>query len=895
MIFLFFFILPFVSSQTIKQLNEISINEELPIGSIITFLTDKIPNLDQSLEYDLVTPVSSELDLFSIDHTRQSLIIKKRIDYEQICTKTNSTHCIIPISIAVSNHDTIYVYILPIRIKNINDNPIKFSVNRTVIEIEENDKNWYKKSYLLPQATDADGDLITYSLYLQNWNKPTGLFELDQTNFSLKPLKSFDREQQNLYLLRLIAQNKHDKDVSIDIIIIIKDVNDNSPICEHNPTIFIINNTNSISILSLNVTDLDEGDNGKLEYSIINPLSGFTIDRLTGEIKFDYKNWLRENNQTKLFINVTDDGKPYRLSTECIIELKFLFAFDIHFETNYTDDSLINIENIHLPIGKFLIIDKQTKMNCFDCLIDLNSSLDDIFYLNDKTFELYLNYNSMLLIRILSNYMIKQENLLININLNVFDKNNPSIISTKNYSLILSFNKMKLLINSNILFIKIDQNIFLNEQISIFNRYHYCLNNHSKQFIINDPTNTFEIDNKYNLIVKKYLNIKQQQNYEIILKEIENNQTEEINSCSIQLRIHVYDLYSVANVYPYFTQSFYILSSTNISQFSLPSLPSYVKYISSKSNEISIDEINGSIAIQSPSLFSSYSYDFYIQAINSQTPSLSCSIPIRIFFGINRQSPRLVQNLTKQSIEIPSLTSDFIYQIQAYDPDLSLDNQYKLFPPSIQYEVDSSENLDIERYTGRIFRKNSNQFIYNFTLILMDFGQPDRLITRVQITFHIKSNELLNRQEIPMFISTTFILISSAILVMIVLLIIIILLLNCCHRQSSTNKSLANISPTTPDSRLIDNEYITTTTSLPRVVNREQRIYPTITNDNERKLLEQIHLPPPPLYSAEKVFIKQDYQQNLSMNDINKYLERFEKIYNNSSESNGQEPIGLVV
>ncbi|CAF4442460.1 unnamed protein product, partial [Adineta steineri] len=106
MIFLFFSILPFVSSQTIKQLNEISINEELPIGSIITFLTDKIPNLDQSLEYDLVTPVSSELDLFSIDHTRQSLIIKKRIDYEQICTKTNSTHCIIPISIAFSNHDT---------------------------------------------------------------------------------------------------------------------------------------------------------------------------------------------------------------------------------------------------------------------------------------------------------------------------------------------------------------------------------------------------------------------------------------------------------------------------------------------------------------------------------------------------------------------------------------------------------------------------------------------------------------------------------------------------------------------------------------------------------------------------------------------------------------------
>jgi hypothetical protein len=85
------------------------------------------------------------------------------------------------------------------------------------------------------------------------------------------------------------------------------------------------------------------------------------------------------------------------------------------------------------------------------------------------------------------------------------------------------------------------------------------------------------------------------------------------------------------------------------------------------------------------------------------------------------------------------------------------------------------------------------------------------------------------------------------------------------------------------------------TASLPRVINREQRIYPTISIDNQRKLLDQIHLAPPGLYSAEKVFIKQDYQYNLSMNDINKYLERFEKIYNNSSEHQFRESVGSVV
>ncbi|CAF0962387.1 unnamed protein product [Rotaria sordida] len=379
-----------------------------------------------------------------------------------------------------------------------------------------------------------------------------------------------------------------------------------------------------------------------------------------------------------------------------------------------------------------------------------------------------------------------------------------------------------------------------------------------------------------------------------IMMTVGTDRTVKINQCLIKLRIHVYNSYSVSNIYPYFSQSFYILTSNNISQFVLPSLPSYVKYISSEPNKILIDEKNASIKIQSSSLFSSYSYDFYIKAIDSQIPSLSCSIPIRIYFGINQQSPRLFENLTKQSIEISS--REFIYQIQAYDPDLSFNNQNNLFPPTIEYEIyDSLENVEIERYTGRIFFKNINQSIYNFTIILTDFGQPNRLITRQQITFDFISNEKLNQQEIPIIISTTFILISACILSIIILLIIIIILFNCYQGKLSTKKSLSNLSPTTPDSCLIDNEYITTTTSLPRVVNREQRIYPTISNDNQRKLLEQIHLPPPSLYSNEKLSIKQDYQRNLSMNDINKYLERFEKIYNNSSEHHLGEPVGSVV
>ena len=527
MIVRLFFMFIFIRSQILKQLNEISINEELSIDTIVTFLTDKIPNLDQSLEYDLVTPLSNDFDLFSIDHTRHSLKVKRRIDFEYICSKLNSTRCVVSVSIAVSNYDTIDVYILPIHIKNIDDNPLQFSVNHTYIEIDENDNSWFNRTYSLPNAIDVDGDLIKYSLYLQHWKQLNDLFEFDERNLLLKPLRKFDREEQKLYLLHLIAKNQCEKVISIDIIIIIKDVNDNPPKCEHNETLFYIDNIYSISTFYINVTDPDEDENGKLEYYLINSLPGFTIDRFHGQIKFDSTKWIR-TNQSELIINITDNGQLYRLSTQCIVKFQWRFLYDINLKLNSKQNEFVNIENLNMPIGEFLIFDKQKKQSCFNCLINFNSSFENILYLNKTTFHLYLNINSIIVFRILSNYSINQENIPLKISLNVSDRNNPSIISFETYSFILKINKEKLSINSNILFVKIHENILLNERISLIEHFHSCLNNPTKQFYLIDQTNTFVIDQKKNLIVKKYLDIKQQENYQLILKEIRYNRTDHV-------------------------------------------------------------------------------------------------------------------------------------------------------------------------------------------------------------------------------------------------------------------------------------------------------------------------------------------------------------------------------
>mgnify|MGYP001038444075 FL=1 len=739
-----------IHCQTIQQLPEIAINEELPIGTIVTFLPDKIPNLDQSVEYDLVTPLSAEFDVFSIDHQRHLLVIKKRIDFESLCQTKLTKQCLISISIAVSNHDKIDVYLLPIEIKNLDDNPLTFAVNRTVIEIDENDSNWHRKSYALPRASDADGDFIRYSILFLEKN----LFEFDEENLLLKPLKSFDREEKNFYLFRLFAWNQHEKNISIDIIIKIKDVNDHTPQCQLNSTVFIIRER--ISTFHLNAIDLDEDENSRLIYRIVNPIAGFSIDQHRGDIKFDYSKYFLGSSM-KLTVNISDQGKPIRLSSECSIEFHLTFLYDIQFQLN-------QIDNLRLPIGYFQI-QNQT---CSDCRISMNSSLGDLLMLKDDSFDLYLNEKSLVLFRILSNLNIEEENLLIDLEMKISHRTNHLIYSQRNLSISLNLNKRKLLENSKILFLKIHENT---SQIHLPKNIHSCLQND----ILIDSTNTFELNSDFLLSKKPF----EQSAYNLILQS---------SNCSIDLHIHIINRYSLINVYPYLSQTFVVLPFDQLATFKLPSLPIYAKYSPLNSNEIIIDQRTNSIRIQSTRFQSIYAHDFQIDLIDSRMPSLSSMLIVRILFGENLYAPKLIQ----KSLD----------NIQAYDPDLNVDQQE--FPPAIEYEIESPSNdIEIDRYTGRLKLKHKRKIQYNFTVKFTDFGRSSRLITREQIVLQMPTNA----KEISMKFSTVLLLISIGCLCLILLFIFIMILIHILSSRKRTEKK-SHFSPTTPDRYLIDNEYV---------------------------------------------------------------------------------------
>ncbi|CAF5135234.1 unnamed protein product, partial [Rotaria magnacalcarata] len=175
------------------------------------------------------------------------------------------------------------------------------------------------------------------------------------------------------------------------------------------------------------------------------------------------------------------------------------------------------------------IYDKQYNNSCHDCLIHINTSVNDIFSFNYLTYELYLNLNSVILMKILTNYFHNKENVSLNVQIDVINLKYPSIRSTKMYLFIINFNKLNLLMFSNTYFLKVHDNILLNERISIFNRHHRCLNNQSNELILNDPTDTFDIGKNFNLILKKHLNAQQQRSYDLTLQQKQKNSTDDVS------------------------------------------------------------------------------------------------------------------------------------------------------------------------------------------------------------------------------------------------------------------------------------------------------------------------------------------------------------------------------
>ncbi|NXS63367.1 CAD23 protein, partial [Brachypteracias leptosomus] len=165
------------------------------------------------------------------------------------------------------------------------------------------------------KATDADSGrfaLIQYSL-----GDGEGKFGINPSTGDIYILSALDREKKDHYTLTAVARDNpgdissNRRENSVQVLITVLDINDFRPQFSKSQfsTSIYENEPAGTSVITMTATDLDEGENGMVTYSIEGPgAEAFKINKDSGLIKSRRR--LQSYERFNLTVVATDKGRP---------------------------------------------------------------------------------------------------------------------------------------------------------------------------------------------------------------------------------------------------------------------------------------------------------------------------------------------------------------------------------------------------------------------------------------------------------------------------------------------------------------------------------------------------------------------------------------------------------
>ncbi|NXD14652.1 CAD23 protein, partial [Nothocercus nigrocapillus] len=165
------------------------------------------------------------------------------------------------------------------------------------------------------KATDADSGhfaLIQYSL-----GDGEGKFGINPNTGDIYILSALDREKKDHYTLTAVARDNpgdvssNRRENSVQVLITVLDINDFRPQFSKSQfsTSVYENEPAGTSVITMSATDLDEGDNGVVTYSIEGPgVEAFKINKDSGLITSRRR--LQSYERFNLTVVATDKGRP---------------------------------------------------------------------------------------------------------------------------------------------------------------------------------------------------------------------------------------------------------------------------------------------------------------------------------------------------------------------------------------------------------------------------------------------------------------------------------------------------------------------------------------------------------------------------------------------------------
>ncbi len=216
---------------------------------------------------------------------------------------------------------------LQISVKDVNDNVPTFESSNYNATVRESLP--IGSSIVTVRASDADADengRVTYSLSGQD----AGFFRIDPNSGVLTLRGNLDRELKSQHIISVTARDNAVRsserlESNATIVVHILDDNDNVPMFTRR-TYYMdvredINAAEKPIVGQVTATDLDDGENAAVKYSIIGGNTGgaFAIDAEAGQIRLQKSIDREKQDSYKLIIRAQDLGDPPKSNTTQVV------------------------------------------------------------------------------------------------------------------------------------------------------------------------------------------------------------------------------------------------------------------------------------------------------------------------------------------------------------------------------------------------------------------------------------------------------------------------------------------------------------------------------------------------------------------------------------------------
>ncbi|XP_075298032.1 protocadherin alpha-8-like [Opisthocomus hoazin] len=263
-----------------------------------------------------------------------ALVVSSRLDREELCGK--SAPCAVRLEVLVER--PLRVFHVELEVTDINDNAPLFPAARRNLSIAESSPPGSR--FPLEGASDAD---IGANAQLSYTLSPSDHFSLDLQkteedgeSLFLVLRKPLDRETLAVHRLLLTASDGGRPPLTgtLELLISVLDDNDNAP--QFNQSVYKVqlpeNTERGTSVIRVRATDLDEGTNKNISYSVqhLFPLDArdvFGIDRNSGTVYLRGALDFEDVGVYRLQVGAADKGNP-PLSGHCKVVVEVLDVND---------------------------------------------------------------------------------------------------------------------------------------------------------------------------------------------------------------------------------------------------------------------------------------------------------------------------------------------------------------------------------------------------------------------------------------------------------------------------------------------------------------------------------------------------------------------------------------